>query len=133
LGKIKFNDDFDFTEMQEFVGSPIIAEIFKRLHKEYLAESKKRGYINESHISKFNIEGIEGRTLKKRLDELPKKEIQNMIKNNELEDYVKILLIPLEYEKKDFQQLLEICYEKLTSSKYTKEKIRLITSPKNKL
>ncbi len=116
LGKIKFNDDFDFTEMQEFVGSPIIAEIFKRLHKEYLAESKKRGYINESHISKFNIEGIEGRTLKKRLDELPKKEIQNMIKNNELEDYVKILLIPLEYEKKDFQQLLEICYEKLTSS-----------------
>jgi hypothetical protein len=116
LGRIKFHDDFDFNEMREFVGSPIIAEIFKRLHDEYLAESKKRGYIDDGHVSKFNIDGIEGRTLKKRLDELSKKEIQTMIDNNTLKEYIKILMIPLEYDEKDYQQLLDICYGKLTSS-----------------
>ena len=116
LGKVKFQDDLDFNEFKEFVGSPIIASIFKRINEEYLEESVKRGYIDVSYAPKFEFESYAGRALMKRIDELSPNEKQTLMENNTIEDYLRIMLIPLSCDNGNFQQLLNYAKLKIIST-----------------
>lgn len=85
LGKIKYQDDLDFFEFKEFAASPIISEIFRRLHDEYRQESIKLGYITENQKPEFVFESRTGKTLRKRIDELSEHEKHTLIKGYSLE------------------------------------------------
>ena len=113
LGTVKFQSDLDFCEFKEFVHSPIISEIFKRIQEEYFSESKKLGFVNEIHKSKFLFDSSVGKTLKLRVDELTENEVLTLIQNESLEFYIRTLISPLDFEDEEFVKLIEYAQERL--------------------
>ncbi|MEQ9090124.1 MAG: hypothetical protein RIE52_03495 [Balneola sp.] len=116
LGKVKFQDDLDFYEFKEFVGSPIIAEIFKRLHEEYWTESVKLGYVSNDQKIKFQFNSLTGKTLRLRIDELTKHDQEILLKHNNVEFYVKTLISPLEVEEVELNKMINYAKSKIKTS-----------------
>ena len=113
LGKVKFQGDLDFYEFKEFVGSPIIAEIFKRLHEEYWNESVKLGFVKDDQKSKFEFDSLTGKALKMRIDELTDHEKETLVKFDNVNSYVKTLISPLDVEEDELNKMLEYAAEKI--------------------
>lgn len=111
LSKVKFENDLDFYEFREFAGSSIIANIFERLSEQYISECKARGYVNKDYEPKFIFNSQIGTTLKMRLDELSSEERKTIDKNNGVDDYLRTLLVPFQYDSSEFE-LLRNYYKK---------------------
>jgi len=116
LGKIKFQRNLDFDEFNEFVGSPIITQIFKRLNDEYWQESINQGFVNEHQKPEFEFESQIGKTLRLRIDNLTKQEKEALTNFKNVEFYIKTLISPLKVDDIEFNKML----------KYTEEKINEI-------
>ena len=105
LSKIKFNDDLDFYEFKEFVGSPIIANIFQRLTDELIPIYKQNGWIKDTNFNKFLFDDRVGFVIKKRIDELTEQDKNNLLKNNSVDEYLYTLIKPLEVSQVEFDKL----------------------------
>lgn len=128
FGKIKFNEDLDFDEFKEFVGSPLIANIFKRVHQEFWEESIKRGYIKSEQKASFNYDSYVGKTLRKRIDDLTIDGLKDLFDKNNLDQYLEILITPLDCTKEEFQLLKQYALEKIKSQDLTKYKNNAMAS-----
>ncbi|RDC66440.1 hypothetical protein [Adhaeribacter pallidiroseus] len=117
LGMIKFQENLSFYEFREFAGSSIIAEIFKRVHDEFWKESIKRGYIKEEQEIVFKFDSPVGKVIKKRVDELTKHELETLIAYNDIDSYLKILIVPYQTSKADFQLLKNYMEEKVKKAR----------------
>lgn len=106
LAKIKFQEDLEFSDFKLFSGSPIIAEIFSRVHKEYIQKSKELGYLEENYVSKFQFNSPTGQALRKKIDELSTKEMETLVENNNLVFYLKTLVAPLDCNNEEMGQLI---------------------------
>ncbi len=113
LGKVKFQDDLDFYEFKEFVGSPVIAKIFERLYEEYWNESVKLGFVKDDQKSKFEFDSLTGKTLRMRIDELNEHEKETLVKSDNVDTYVKTLISPLEVEEDQLNKMLKYAAEKI--------------------
>lgn len=113
LGKVKFQDDLDFFEFKEFASSPIIAEIFKRLHEEYWNETVKLGFVKDNQKLKFEFDSQTGNTLRMRIDELTEHEKETLLRYDNLEFYIKTLISPLEAEECELNKMLKYAEEKI--------------------
>lgn len=105
LSKIKFNDDLDFNEFKEFVGSPIIANIFQRISDELIPIYKQKGWIKDANFNKFHFDDRVGFVIKKRIDELTGQEKNTLLKNNSVDEYLYTLIKPLEVSQAEFDKL----------------------------
>ncbi|GGG02170.1 hypothetical protein [Pontibacter amylolyticus] len=113
LGKIKFQEDLDFYEFREFVGSPFIAEIYKKVHKEFWEESINKGYIKAGQEPEFKFKSAAGLSLRKRIDDLSEKEIETLVKNQDVDQYLEILIAPLKSSEDEFKMLKDYFNEKV--------------------
>ena len=116
LGKVKFQHDLDFYEFKEFVRSPIIAEIFRRLHEEYWNESVKLGFVKDDQKSKFEFDSLTGKTLRMRISELTNQEKETLVKFGEVDSFVKTLISPLDVEEGELRKMLKYATEKIKST-----------------
>tara|TARA_B100000949_G_C14281283_1_gene451959 strand:+ start:1665 stop:2063 length:399 start_codon:yes stop_codon:yes gene_type:complete len=116
LGKVKFQSDLDFYEFKEFVGSPIIAEIFRRLQDEYWNESVKLGYVEKEQKPKFEFDGLIGKTLRMRIDELTEQDRETLLDHNSLESYVNNLISPLEAEESEVKKMIFYAKRRIISN-----------------
>lgn len=115
LGKIKFQEDLDFFEFKEFVGSPLIASIHKRVHREFLEKAKKQGHlkkVNENDLN-FNFESTEGKCIKRRINEWTEKERVTLsgLKEEDIERLLLTLITPFNCEKIEFEKLKKFAFE----------------------
>jgi len=117
LGLIKFQDELDFHDFKEFVGSPIIADIFKRLNEEYWSESVKLGFVTNEQKSIFEFDSPTGKTLRMRIEQMTKQEKESLVKYENIENYVKTLISPLDVDENELNKMLKYAEEeiKLTS------------------
>jgi len=113
LGKIKFQRNLDFDEFNEFVGSPIITQIFKRLNDEYWQESINQGFVNKYQKPKFEFESQIGKTLRLRIDNLTKQEKEALTNFKNVEFYIKTLISPLKVDDIEFNKMLKYAEEKI--------------------
>jgi hypothetical protein len=113
LGKIKFQRNLDFDEFNEFVGSPIITQIFKRLNVEYWQESINQGFVNEDQKPEFEFESQIGKTLRLRIDNLTKQEKEALTNFKNVEFYIKTLISPLKVDDLEFNKMLKYAEEKI--------------------
>ena len=107
LGKIKFQEDLDFFEFKEFVNSPIIAELYKRVNEEFRQEAYKRGLIQSLDIPKFIYNSKVGKVITMRIDELTNSDIITLkgMNQDERTEYLQMLISPLQALPEEFDQL----------------------------
>jgi hypothetical protein len=113
LGKIKFQQDLDFSEFKEFVGSPFIANIFKRVNEEYYAEVIKLGHIRNNVDLAFKFDSPTGKILSMRIDELTDLDKETLVKNGSIDTYLEILISPLDASDAEFGLLRDYFTTKL--------------------
>ncbi len=118
FSKIKFQDDLDFFEFKEFVASPFIADIFKRVNDEFWEEAIKRGHIKSGQKPVFEYEGHEGKTVRKRIDELTKGDCETLLGlgDKQIDEYLKVLIAPLQTTEKEFDLLRQYAFRKIKTS-----------------
>jgi hypothetical protein len=117
LGKIKFQEDLDFIEFKEFVGSPLIANIYKRVHDEFWVEAKKRGLLSKESVDNFNfrLESQVGHTIKRRICEWTENEREaiSALTVEEIEKLLWTLITPYHCETTEFEELKKYASETL--------------------
>ena len=117
LGKIKFQEDLDFSEFKEFACSPLITNLHKRLHNEFIKESIKKGILPKSIESNYTLklDSVAGKTIKRRINELNKKEIDTLksLSENEQNNFLKILIEPYDCLDNEFNELKSLLLDKL--------------------
>jgi hypothetical protein len=117
LGKVKFQEDLDFFEFKEFVGSPLIANIYKRVHDEFWEEARKRGDFPNVSLDSFSfkLESKVGRTIKRRIDEWTESDRRTLstLKAEEIENLLWTLITPYNCEKIEYEKLKEYAFEVL--------------------
>lgn len=116
FGRVKFNDDIDFYEFKEFVASPLIASIYKRVHEQFISELQKQGRLSKDFRADFQYDSTAGRTLRKRIDELTEHERDSLKQNGSIDSYLEVLIAPLSFEDTDFQLLKEYYLNREKSS-----------------
>ena len=116
LWKIKFQEDFDFYDFREFAGSPLIAEIYKRVHKQLWEEWIRKGYVKEGQEPEFKFDSPPGLTLKKRINELSENEMRTLVENQTVDHYLEILIAPFKSSPEEFQLLKEYFLERMKNA-----------------
>jgi len=117
LGKIKFQEDIDFSEFKEFACSPLIANLHKRLHNEFIEESIKKGFLPKSIENNYilKLDSFAGKTIKRRISELNEKETETLkgLSENEQNNFLKILIEPYDCLDNEFNELKTLLQEKI--------------------
>ena len=118
LGKVKFQEDFDFYDFSEFAGSALIADTHKRVHEELWKEWIRRGYVEEGQVPEFRFDSPAGSAVKKRINELTEHEIKTLVKNQELDKYLEILITPYGASNEQLQLLRNYFQEKIKKGRH---------------
>ena len=117
LGKIKFQEDLDFYEFKEFAFSPLIMNLHKRLHIEFIEDSIKKGFLPKSIEKNYilKLDSNAGKTIKRRINELDEKEIESLknLSENGQNNFLRILIEPYDCLDNEFNELKTLLQDKI--------------------
>lgn len=116
LGTIKFREDLDFEEFREFVGSPLIAEIHKRVSKEFFEKAIEAGHFDSSILEKIreiDQKGHSIKSLKRRIDELSDDQKRSLVEHGSITTYLETLIAPHQPSGPGFEELREYAYSRI--------------------
>ena len=113
LGTIKFSEQIDSYDLNEFANSPLITNILKKVREEYIKNQQAEG--NSDLIEKwlknikFRFDSETGKAISNRLRHLPSSSLLTLgnLTREEIRDFAIELVEPLPFEADEIEKLAD--------------------------
>ena len=117
LAKVKFSDQIDSYDLNEFAGSPLITSLLIKAREEVVKNLKEEGRADvvedwlKSSVYKFDSNT--GKAIANRLKHLSDSTLSSLVEWNrdKVREYAIGLIEPLEYENSEVDKLVDYIYQ----------------------
>ncbi|MDO6388761.1 hypothetical protein Q4E40_01395 [Pontibacter sp. BT731] len=117
LAKVKFSDQIDSYDLNEFAGSPLLTSLLIKAREEVIENFKEEGRADVVEdwlkMSVYKFDSITGKAIANRLKHLSDSTLSTLAgwSRDKVRDYAVGLIEPLEYENSEVDKLVDYIYQ----------------------